>query len=479
MTAARTAVPTAAPTVGRMAAPTVGGGWRRRRWGGRWGRRWRGLSGARSTLDERRTEDIAIGRRGPDGRRSGPRTLRRRPARLRRRMGPAAAPRDGGRAAAPFGDLLDLDGVDELLSRRGLRTPFLRMAKDGAVVDSSRFTRPGGVGAAIGDQVDDTAVARLFADGTTIVLQALHRLWPPIIDFAGELAGELGHPGSGQRVHHAAGVARVLRALRHPRRVRPPARGREAVDRPRARPPVAAPDAVLDPAPRTRRGGGRNHGADDRRRAAARRRPLPSARLPPLGGGARRRVRAPHGRHPRRHPPRARRGAPRGGGGRHGASRGASGRARPLRAGRPRRRPRDDDRAPRGPASRSEAPRPLRAVSSRRSPARCGRLRSRRSPRSQARMRSSPSMRVRLRPGLDVRVVTSETGMELSLPGEIVKLDALLGETVDAILRRREPDGRCAARRSRRRRRARPDAPRPRRRRTRRRLSESAVASGA
>ena len=61
---------------------------------------------------------------------------------------------------SPFDDLLDLDGVDELLSRRGLRTPFLRMAKDGAVVESYRFTRPGGVGAAIGDQVDDTAVAR-------------------------------------------------------------------------------------------------------------------------------------------------------------------------------------------------------------------------------------------------------------------------------------------------------------------------------
>src|SRR5688572_9896820 len=75
----------------------------------------------------------------------------------------------------PFDDLLDLDAVDELLSRRGLRTPFLRMVKDGAVVPASRFTRPGGVGAAIGDQVDEAAVARLFADGTTIVIQALHR----------------------------------------------------------------------------------------------------------------------------------------------------------------------------------------------------------------------------------------------------------------------------------------------------------------
>src|SRR4029079_11880587 len=95
---------------------------------------------------------------------------------------------------AGFGDLLDLDAIDEMLSRRALRTPFLRMAKDGVVVDSSRFTRGGGVGAQIADQVDDAAVLRLFSEGTTIVLQALHRLWPPVIDFAGRLREELGHP---------------------------------------------------------------------------------------------------------------------------------------------------------------------------------------------------------------------------------------------------------------------------------------------
>jgi len=93
-----------------------------------------------------------------------------------------------------FADLLDLDGVDELLSRRGLRTPFLRLAKDGAVVEPARYTRSGGVGAEVGDQIDDAAVARLFAEGTTIVLQGLHRVWPPLIDFAAELGLELGHP---------------------------------------------------------------------------------------------------------------------------------------------------------------------------------------------------------------------------------------------------------------------------------------------
>ena len=50
------------------------------------------------------------------------------------------------------------------------------------------------MGAAIADQVVDDRVLELFADGHTVVLQGLHRLWPPLIDFAGELTAELGHP---------------------------------------------------------------------------------------------------------------------------------------------------------------------------------------------------------------------------------------------------------------------------------------------
>ena len=93
-----------------------------------------------------------------------------------------------------FADLLDLDGVDELLSCRGLRTPFIRLARQGKVVDSSAFTGGGGVGAEIGDQVRDDRVAGLFADGTTVVLQALHRTWPAVLDLARGLTDELGHP---------------------------------------------------------------------------------------------------------------------------------------------------------------------------------------------------------------------------------------------------------------------------------------------
>jgi lysine-specific demethylase/histidyl-hydroxylase NO66 len=52
----------------------------------------------------------------------------------------------------------------------------------------------GGAGAEVADQVSSDSVLRLFAEGSTIVLQGLHRLWPPLIEFADQLAADLGHP---------------------------------------------------------------------------------------------------------------------------------------------------------------------------------------------------------------------------------------------------------------------------------------------
>jgi bifunctional lysine-specific demethylase and histidyl-hydroxylase NO66 len=90
--------------------------------------------------------------------------------------------------------LLSADSIDELVSERGLRTPFLRVARNGTTLADRAFTAPGGVGAGISDQVSDDRLVRLFADGSTLVLQALHRFWPPIIEFCQRLAAELGHP---------------------------------------------------------------------------------------------------------------------------------------------------------------------------------------------------------------------------------------------------------------------------------------------
>ncbi len=98
------------------------------------------------------------------------------------------------RDADDYRDLFSAAAVDELLSERGLRTPFLRMAKDGSTLAERSFTSGAGVGATIADQLDDTAVWRQFADGATIVLQALHRTWSPITDFTARLGTELGHP---------------------------------------------------------------------------------------------------------------------------------------------------------------------------------------------------------------------------------------------------------------------------------------------
>ena len=95
---------------------------------------------------------------------------------------------------APFDDLFSNDAVDELITTRGLRTPFLRVAKDGRTLGDAEFTAPGGVGAAIRDQLSDDRLLRLFAEGSTLVLQGLHRTWAPLIEFAAQLGTDLGHP---------------------------------------------------------------------------------------------------------------------------------------------------------------------------------------------------------------------------------------------------------------------------------------------
>ncbi|NLU79645.1 cupin [Micromonospora sp. HNM0581] len=93
-----------------------------------------------------------------------------------------------------FIDLLSPADADELLSRRGLRTPFLRVAKDGQVLPAARYTGGGGAGAEIDDQVLDEKILQLYADGATLVLQGLHRTWPALVDFTRDLSLAVGQP---------------------------------------------------------------------------------------------------------------------------------------------------------------------------------------------------------------------------------------------------------------------------------------------
>lgn len=98
-----------------------------------------------------------------------------------------ALPRD-------FTDLLSADAVDELITRRGVRAPFLRMAKAGQVLARDCYLDAAGFGAEMPDQVDSARVLAQLAAGATLVLQGLHRLWPPLIDFVREAVDDLGHP---------------------------------------------------------------------------------------------------------------------------------------------------------------------------------------------------------------------------------------------------------------------------------------------
>ena len=114
--------------------------------------------------------------------------LRRRSGRLRRCCARSSELRQG------FDDLFSLAAADEILSTRGLRTPFIRVAKDGAIVDAAGFTGPGGVGATVADQVVDNRVMELFASGHTARPAGAPPLLAAARGFRGRAQRGSGHP---------------------------------------------------------------------------------------------------------------------------------------------------------------------------------------------------------------------------------------------------------------------------------------------
>jgi ribosomal protein L16 Arg81 hydroxylase len=93
-----------------------------------------------------------------------------------------------------FSDLLSPATVDELIAERGVRAPFIRLASEGEVLARDCYLGPAGFGAEMPDQVDSAKVLGQFLSGATIVMQGLHRLWPPLIDFVRHSVDDLGHP---------------------------------------------------------------------------------------------------------------------------------------------------------------------------------------------------------------------------------------------------------------------------------------------
>lgn len=91
--------------------------------------------------------------------------------------------------------VLSLDDVDRLLTASGLRTPALRVVRDGSVCPAGEFTRAGAIaGEPLTGLVDSRKALALFDDGATLVLQGLHRYWPPLVRMVRDLELALGHP---------------------------------------------------------------------------------------------------------------------------------------------------------------------------------------------------------------------------------------------------------------------------------------------
>jgi bifunctional lysine-specific demethylase and histidyl-hydroxylase NO66 len=90
---------------------------------------------------------------------------------------------------------LSLDDADRLLTSSALRTPTVRVVKDGSVLPASAYTRSATLaGASMTGLLDGRKVLALFGEGATVVLQGLHRYWPPLTELVRGLELALGHP---------------------------------------------------------------------------------------------------------------------------------------------------------------------------------------------------------------------------------------------------------------------------------------------
>lgn len=94
-----------------------------------------------------------------------------------------------------YADVLTLSLIDSLIFTGGLRAPNLRLVRLGESVSRASYTCSQTTGGLrISDAIDAHGVAREFASGATVVLQALHRFVPSVQDFCCELEDFFGHP---------------------------------------------------------------------------------------------------------------------------------------------------------------------------------------------------------------------------------------------------------------------------------------------
>ena len=102
--------------------------------------------------------------------------------------------RVSGEQTGAFTDLLSLDDVDHLVSTFP-RQPEFRLVRDGKPLDPATYTHTTRLGGRPVSGVGDAGrIYEEFHGGATLVLQGLHRYWPPISHFCRDLELGFTHP---------------------------------------------------------------------------------------------------------------------------------------------------------------------------------------------------------------------------------------------------------------------------------------------
>lgn len=103
-------------------------------------------------------------------------------------------PYHGVRVAKDLRTTLDWRSVDAILADQGIRLPAFRMAKDNKLVPVQSITRPDtATSQGIRGLADPVGILAELGRGATLVLQGLHRFWPPLRGVTRRLAAEVGH----------------------------------------------------------------------------------------------------------------------------------------------------------------------------------------------------------------------------------------------------------------------------------------------
>jgi lysine-specific demethylase/histidyl-hydroxylase NO66 len=123
-------------------------------------------------------------------------------------QGPALGPGDGH-----FRDLLDLAGLDELLSCRELRHPDVRMLFEQEFLQPQMLISRGFHPVVDTDPIDPARIFHHLNEGATLVMQNADVLWPALRRFCDEMAVRLSHRTSAAvffSTAHPRGGARHL-----------------------------------------------------------------------------------------------------------------------------------------------------------------------------------------------------------------------------------------------------------------------------